>query len=1155
VKKVLIAAVVIVVLAVGALLVVPSFWDWNGEKGRIANLVKEHTGRDLTIAGDVSLSLLPAPAFSAADVTLANIEGGSESDMVRLEELQVRVALMPLLGGSVLVESVTLVKPDVLLEVLPDGRNNWTFATAPEPATPQSGGGGVAPGDGGTSQSTGDTIRVDSFIIEEGTVRYLDAQSGRHDVVENLNAELGAESLIGPFAARGAATYGGVPLEFDFSLDRLVEGGATALSLSLTLPEAAASGQFFGAISRHETLRTLRGRLQAEGEDLAGLLRSLPMVGAADDLPAPLAQRFTLSAELAGSDSEVTAEPLTMTLGGSSFSGKLSARLAEIPDVTAELTTKSLDLDKLLAPQAAGAAAPETGQSDPAPPAAAPESSEAPAEPAGSDGFSLPDGLTATVKVSADALLYRQQTVRQFSAAGRLAGGQLTLDQVTAQLPGSSEFSLSGTLQAADRSPGFKGQLSAESDNFRGLLQWLGVDLAAVPAERLRRLRLETALEASPSRVTLRGTDLQVDVSRLTGGVAVALRDRPGLGIGVQIDKVNLDAYLPKESAKAAGQGATSGGNQGQGSQTQENPTQGQAATEGQTGGFPLLGRFDANFDVKVGQLTYLGVPIGGLRLDATLQRGGVVVREISVADLAGSRGQFAGSLSNVDRDPSIDGSLDLSVAALSRLTKVFGLQDIGPLPLESFTLSGAVNGNRDQLRFDQRLSALNGTLKAAGKADLQAGLPGIDAALELDHPNLSVLLGELLRDASVPKGLGPLALEGQLSTSQGSVKLARLTGKVAGVDLVTGDLDLALDGARPKVTAELTTGVLPLGALGAPAAGGKKAKSGNAGGGASNSAGRAPGGARWSTKPIDLTGLNAFDAEVKLHAKALVADKLRLSNAEVEARLEGGLLTVKRFDAETYGGKVALQGTADARSTARDGLEVAATFSATNIEIKKLLQDMAETDRFSGPMSLSGDLKSRGGSEAALVSALNGRGQLEGTVTVAAKAEEQGAAMLLGVLGQKVKEVRGLTDATTMLFSAFAGAPSRVEGTYVVDQGVVRTDDLTVRGRNARALTAGNANLPTWHLESRTDVYRDADPQTPYLTAVLRGPLDSPDVNLNGQPFQRREEPAAVEIPTDEPTPLQPKQQQQQRQPAQQPKPEDLLKDGLKSLLKGLGG
>jgi len=213
---------------------------------------------------------------------------------------------------------------------------------------------------------------------------------------------------------------------------------------------------------------------------------------------------------------------------------------------------------------------------------------------------------------------------------------------------------------------------------------------------------------------------------------------------------------------------------------------------------------------MRIGRLTYRGLPLDGMLLDATLQHGGLVVRDFSIADFAGSRGAFTGSIANVDHDASIDGSLDVSVATLSRLVKALDIASGGPLPLESFTLSGAVNGNREELRFDQRLTALGGSLRAAGRLELQTAAPTVDTALELDHPNLSVLLGELLRDASVPRGLGPAALKGRLFAAAPDFRLSGLSGTAAGADLLDGDLRLSLAGPRPRLTADITARRLP---------------------------------------------------------------------------------------------------------------------------------------------------------------------------------------------------------------------------------------------------------------------------------------------------------------------------------------------------------
>ena len=89
---------------------------------------------------------------------------------------------------------------------------------------------------------------------------------------------------------------------------------------------------------------------------------------------------------------------------------------------------------------------------------------------------------------------------------------------------------------------------------------------------------------------------------------------------------------------------------------------------------------------------------------------------------------------------------------------------------------------------------------------------------------------------------------------------------------------------------------------------------------------------------------------------------------------------------------------------------------------------------------------------------------------------------------------------------SAFTGAPAGLSGSFVIEDGILRTDDTRAAGRNATALTKATVDLPGWHLDSRTDVYRAGDQATPYLTANLRGPLDQPNVKISGKPFQWQE-------------------------------------------------
>lgn len=129
-KNALIGIAVLLVLLVAGVFIAPSVIDWNSHKDRVAVWVKQETGRNLVIAGDLSLSLLPTPKLTASDVSFANAPGGSETAMVMVDDLDVRLALGALLRGEVLVESMRLVRPRVVLETLPDGSGNWHITPA-----------------------------------------------------------------------------------------------------------------------------------------------------------------------------------------------------------------------------------------------------------------------------------------------------------------------------------------------------------------------------------------------------------------------------------------------------------------------------------------------------------------------------------------------------------------------------------------------------------------------------------------------------------------------------------------------------------------------------------------------------------------------------------------------------------------------------------------------------------------------------------------------------------------------------------------------------------------------------------------------------------------------------------------------------------------
>lgn len=237
VKKLAIAAVAVLVVLVAAVLVGPNFINWNRYKGSFTAAVEEATGPKLAIAGNLNLRLLPQPTLAARDVRLANISGGSQTDMLALSGLQVLLGLGPLLRGEIEVRSLRLVEPVLVLERLADGRVNWDFGRKPDMPSNAAPLPGAAPAL--AAPSAAQSIALQEVVIVDGKIIWRDAQVGRVEQFNDVDVTLTASTIdTGPFSARGSLRARGLPLSLNAAL-----GDLNRPSAPLTLELAVTGGE------------------------------------------------------------------------------------------------------------------------------------------------------------------------------------------------------------------------------------------------------------------------------------------------------------------------------------------------------------------------------------------------------------------------------------------------------------------------------------------------------------------------------------------------------------------------------------------------------------------------------------------------------------------------------------------------------------------------------------------------------------------------------------------------------------------------------------------------------------------------------------------------------------------------------------------------
>ncbi|MDE2229110.1 MAG: AsmA family protein [Alphaproteobacteria bacterium] len=227
-KKLLIAVAVIIVLVIVAAVAAPFVIPVGTYKAKLIATVKQSTGRDLRIDGPVSFHLLPQIELSADQVSFSNASGGVAKNMAQLKSLEVQLQLLPLLSGTVAVDSFVLVDPVIALEVGKDGRPNWQFAHAPAapPAAPAAAPRSPA-GAGAGAMATLARLRLAHLKIENGTVSYLDARTGKRWETGAINMSFAMTGIDSPLSASGSAAWNGQTVNVDLAVSRpsAFEGG------------------------------------------------------------------------------------------------------------------------------------------------------------------------------------------------------------------------------------------------------------------------------------------------------------------------------------------------------------------------------------------------------------------------------------------------------------------------------------------------------------------------------------------------------------------------------------------------------------------------------------------------------------------------------------------------------------------------------------------------------------------------------------------------------------------------------------------------------------------------------------------------------------------------------------------------------------------
>jgi uncharacterized protein involved in outer membrane biogenesis len=329
-KRGTIGTVILLAAAAAVALIFLKTLDPGAYVADAARIVKERTGRDLTVAGGVELRVSLTPQIVVENASFANAPGGSRRDMARIRRVELEIALLPLLRGQVKISRLALTEPDILLEVDEKGRGNWQFG--PEVAAPER-----------ASSSGAPAVRIGALHVKKGKLSYLDRRTRKRNELTLVRLD----AIPRPLLASGygldvAGALNGRAFTVKGTLGDPLEALADrSLEVDLTARIPGLEAKLEGELERPHSLAGFDLKADLDVSDARA-------AGAFAGVPVPPLPPLKVAARLRDSGGGHTVEPLRVTLGKSQLAGSLRVeRRPPRPKLTARLAGPLVDISEI----------------------------------------------------------------------------------------------------------------------------------------------------------------------------------------------------------------------------------------------------------------------------------------------------------------------------------------------------------------------------------------------------------------------------------------------------------------------------------------------------------------------------------------------------------------------------------------------------------------------------------------------------------------------------------------------------------------------------------------------------------------------------------------------------------------------------------------
>jgi AsmA protein len=723
-KKIAFGIAAILALLVLAIVYLAVTFNPNDYKPTVIQLVKDKKQRTLDIKGDIKLSFWPKIGADLGEITLSEHQSGKQ--FAAIKSAKVALAVLPLLKSEIVVDTVYLDGAQVNVIQHADGSFNFDDLLSKE-----------------EEESKQINFDVQGIKITNTQASFINEGTGAKYSVDQLNLTTGQVALKKPFD---------VATDFHMMASQPAVDAKAAIKASIMAdPEG-----------KHFVVKDLDAQLKGmllDGQDVTVTAKGSVDVDAARTVLDVSGLKLAMQGDFKGAQRDVSLQAPALKVNPALISSDkvllslkqkdangdldLAVVLAELKGNQQAVESKGITADVSLN---AGARKVEGHFASPVKANLADLVFEVPALAGKFDikDPALPNGaMQGQFKLAANANIKQEQVKTTFdlslaetklngdvSVAGfstphigfKVHADTLNLNALLGNTANKKEAAVSSS-KASD-----KVDKPADLSALKTLFLDGSINIGKILYSPYTLSGLNVGIKADGQKLSLQGLDVKLDDTRIQGNIGISQFSKPLYMFDLNIDKLDLNRYLPASEAKA----------------TESKPAEKTANSAEQPIDLSALKALNAQGNIRIGWLKYGKTEAKNLNIGLKAQDGLASLDPLNVDVYQGT----------------VRGSVRLDARATPAVTIQQNLQNIavGPMLVETINndmLSGNGNLNLNVTAQGNTVTALKKSL--GGSVDLRmadGAVKGFDlaGAIRDAKGKLNVLKGQSNADADKSK-------------------------------------------------------------------------------------------------------------------------------------------------------------------------------------------------------------------------------------------------------------------------------------------------------------------------------------------------------------------------------------------------------------------